>query len=69
MICEMHVCYPLQLQFYDSLCGHGLRWGVEVLLHRYFASSACRSLDPDEANLFLVPDYRACHLHLAAQPW
>lgn len=45
-------------------CSAG-QWGVEVLLHRYFASSACRTLNPEEADLFLVPDYRACHLHLA----
>ena len=24
--------------------------GVEVLLHRYFASSACRTLNPEEAT-------------------
>ena len=31
------------------LC-HALRWGVEVLLHRYFAASACRTMDPEEAG-------------------
>jgi len=45
-------------------CSAG-QWGVEVALHRYFAASACRTEDPEEADLFLVPDYRACHLHLA----
>eukprot|EP00927_Polykrikos_kofoidii_P037262 TRINITY_DN31399_c0_g1_i1.p1 TRINITY_DN31399_c0_g1~~TRINITY_DN31399_c0_g1_i1.p1 ORF type:complete len:636 (-),score=111.11 TRINITY_DN31399_c0_g1_i1:119-1783(-) len=45
-------------------CSAG-QWGVEVMLHRYFAHSTCRTDDPDEADLFLVPDYRACHYHLA----
>ena len=26
------------------------RWGVEVLLHRYFAASSCRTLDPNQAR-------------------
>lgn len=45
-------------------CSAG-QWGVEVLIHRYFGSSACRTMDPDNADFFLVPDYRACHFHLA----
>mmetsp|Transcript_68610 Transcript_68610/g.184731 ORF Transcript_68610/g.184731 Transcript_68610/m.184731 type:complete len:558 (+) Transcript_68610:211-1884(+) len=45
-------------------CSAG-QWGVEVALHRYFAASACRTRDPDEADFFLVPDYRACHYHMA----
>eukprot|EP00933_Yihiella_yeosuensis_P051512 TRINITY_DN49466_c0_g1_i1.p1 TRINITY_DN49466_c0_g1~~TRINITY_DN49466_c0_g1_i1.p1 ORF type:complete len:579 (-),score=62.83 TRINITY_DN49466_c0_g1_i1:408-1982(-) len=45
-------------------CAAG-QWGVEVFYHRYFASSACRTNNPEEADFFIVPDYRACHLHLA----
>ncbi|CAE8615120.1 unnamed protein product [Polarella glacialis] len=45
-------------------CSAG-QWGVEVFLHRFFASSSCRTFNPDEADFFFVPDYRACHLHLA----
>jgi len=45
-------------------CSAG-QWGVEVMIHRYFASSACRVDNPQEADIFLVPDYRACHFHLA----
>eukprot|EP00401_Gymnodinium_catenatum_P005633 CAMPEP_0117611876 /NCGR_PEP_ID=MMETSP0784-20121206/82637_1 /TAXON_ID=39447 /ORGANISM="" /LENGTH=533 /DNA_ID=CAMNT_0005415369 /DNA_START=88 /DNA_END=1686 /DNA_ORIENTATION=+ len=45
-------------------CSAG-QWGVEVMLHRYFAESSCRTEDPAEADFFLVPDYRACHFHLA----
>mmetsp|Transcript_68348 Transcript_68348/g.149198 ORF Transcript_68348/g.149198 Transcript_68348/m.149198 type:complete len:642 (+) Transcript_68348:74-1999(+) len=45
-------------------CSAG-QWGVEVAIHRYFSSSACRTSDPNEADFFLVPDYRACHYHLA----
>ncbi|CAK9103168.1 unnamed protein product [Durusdinium trenchii] len=62
----------LRIYVYDTqsfsvgsiFCSAG-QWGVEVLLHRYFASSTCRTTNPEEADLFLVPDYRACHLHLA----
>ncbi|CAJ1357417.1 unnamed protein product [Effrenium voratum] len=62
----------LRIYVYDTkkfsagsvFCSAG-QWGVEVLLHRYFAASSCRTLDPNQADLFLVPDYRACHLHLA----
>lgn len=45
-------------------CSAG-QWGVEVAYHRYFDSSACKTDNPEEADFFLVPDYRACHLHLA----
>lgn len=45
-------------------CSSG-QWGIEVLLHRYFQSSACLTLEPEKADFFFVPDYRACHLHLA----
>lgn len=45
-------------------CSAG-QWGVEVMIHRYLAASDCRTDDPNEADLFLVPDYRACHFHLA----
>ena len=38
---------------------------IPVMIHRYFGSSACHTTDPDAADLFLVPDYRACHYHLA----
>eukprot|EP00397_Hematodinium_sp_SG-2012_P035266 GEMP01037919.1.p1 GENE.GEMP01037919.1~~GEMP01037919.1.p1 ORF type:complete len:341 (+),score=66.63 GEMP01037919.1:525-1547(+) len=31
----------------------------------YLMRSDCRTLDPNEADLFFVPDYRACHYHLA----
>ena len=27
-----------------------VRWGVEVLLHRFFASGSCRTLNADEAS-------------------
>ena len=30
-------------------CSAG-QWGVEVLLHRYFAASACRTYDPEEVT-------------------
>mmetsp|Transcript_52627 Transcript_52627/g.123124 ORF Transcript_52627/g.123124 Transcript_52627/m.123124 type:complete len:475 (-) Transcript_52627:95-1519(-) len=45
-------------------CSAG-QWGIEVMIHRYFETSACRTFNPDEADFFVVPDYRACHLHLA----
>jgi len=45
-------------------CSAG-QWGVEAALHMFFASSSCRTFDPNEADFFLVPDYRACHYHLA----
>eukprot|EP00929_Paragymnodinium_shiwhaense_P025379 TRINITY_DN15362_c0_g2_i2.p1 TRINITY_DN15362_c0_g2~~TRINITY_DN15362_c0_g2_i2.p1 ORF type:complete len:610 (+),score=114.02 TRINITY_DN15362_c0_g2_i2:149-1831(+) len=45
-------------------CSAG-QWGVEVMIHRYLASSDCVTTNPEEADLFLVPDYRACHYHLA----
>jgi len=45
-------------------CSAG-QWGVEVLLHRFFGAGSCRTYDPEEADFFIVPDYRACHLHLA----
>jgi len=44
-------------------CSAG-QWGVEVILHRYLMRSSCRTLHPHEADLFWVPDYRACHWHL-----
>jgi len=45
-------------------CSAG-QWGIEVMIHRYLEASACRTLNPEEADFFVVPDYRACHLHLA----
>lgn len=48
-------------------CSAG-QWGVEVILHRYFLRSSCRVYDPNDADLFLVPDYRACHVHLKPRP-
>ncbi|CAD7931511.1 unnamed protein product [Amoebophrya sp. A25] len=44
-------------------CSAG-QWGVEVILHRYLMNSSCRTQEAKEADLFLVPDYRACHYHL-----
>lgn len=38
------------------------RWGVEVLLHRYFASSACRTLNPEEAGGTVGPPGDVCQL-------
>eukprot|EP00928_Gymnodinium_smaydae_P050319 TRINITY_DN3388_c0_g1_i1.p1 TRINITY_DN3388_c0_g1~~TRINITY_DN3388_c0_g1_i1.p1 ORF type:complete len:569 (-),score=112.01 TRINITY_DN3388_c0_g1_i1:582-2288(-) len=62
----------LKIYIYDTgvysagsvFCSAG-QWGVEVMFHRFFAASDCRTDNPDEADLFLVPDYRACHYHLA----
>lgn len=31
-------------------------------------NSSCRTLEPSDADLFLVPDYRACHFHLTPKP-
>jgi len=36
------------------------QWGTEVLFHRYFLSSTCRTLDPEEADFLLVPVYSTC---------
>ena len=36
------------------------QWGTEVLFHQYFLSSACRTLDPEKAELFYVPIYGTC---------
>ena len=51
----------LQVYVYDTaayssgsvFCSAG-QWGVEVMLHRFFASSTCRTLDAAEADLFLL---------------
>ena len=32
-----------------------VRWGVEVLLHRYFTRSSCRTWDPEEARKLRGP--------------
>lgn len=40
-------------------CHHG-QWGTEVLFHRFFMHSACRTTDPDEADFFYVPVYGTC---------
>jgi len=71
---KQHRCFgsSLRVFVYDTgnysrggvFCSAG-QWGVEVLLHRFFAAAACRTEDPEEADFFFVPDYRACHLHLA----
>ncbi|CAD7966578.1 unnamed protein product [Amoebophrya sp. A120] len=44
-------------------CSAG-QWGIEVVLHRFLMNSSCRTDDPKTADLFFVPDYRACHYHL-----
>ena len=36
------------------------QWGTEVLFHQYFLGSACRTLDPESAELFFVPIYGTC---------
>jgi len=63
---------PLRIFVYDTdtfsrgalFCSAG-QWGVEVLFHMYLLRSDCRTLNVDEADLFFVPDYRACQFHLA----
>eukprot|EP00439_Symbiodinium_sp_Y106_P060580 s372_g8.t6 len=61
---RVYVYESQQYSLGSVFCSAG-QWGVEVLLHRFFASGSCRTLNADEADLFLVPDYRACHIHLA----
>ena len=34
--------------------------GTEVLFHRYFLSSSCRTEDPEKADFFFVPVYGTC---------
>lgn len=57
--------YPVTNYSVGSVFCSAGQWGVEVMLHHYFAAASCRTLDPEEADFFFVPDYRACHYHLA----
>ncbi|CAD7968257.1 unnamed protein product, partial [Amoebophrya sp. A25] len=41
-----------------------VQWGHEVLLHQFFLSCACRTLIPEEADFFFVPQYSACHTQI-----
>merc|ERR1712194_75217 len=38
----------------------GGQWGTEVLMHRFFESAECRTMDPEEADFFYVPLYGTC---------
>ncbi|CAE7236656.1 RPS3A, partial [Symbiodinium microadriaticum] len=63
-------CHGADLKIYvydvpENLTRHPLdcvlgQWGTEVLFHQYFLSSACRTLDPEKAELFYVPIYGTC---------
>ncbi|CAE7212047.1 RPS3A [Symbiodinium sp. CCMP2456] len=63
-------CHGADLKIYvydvpENLTRHPLhcvlgQWGTEVLFHQYFLSSACRTLDPEQAELFYVPIYGTC---------
>eukprot|EP00913_Durusdinium_trenchii_P017448 g16398.t2 len=48
---------PLTEKQLDCALG---QWGTEVLFHRYLLSSSCRTLEPEEADFFLVPVYSTC---------
>lgn len=50
---------PAELTEKQLDCALG-QWGTEVLFHRYFQSSTCRTLDAEEADFFLVPVYSTC---------
>ena len=41
-------------------CSAGME-GVEVFFHHFFLASACRTRDPEEADLFYVPFYSFCY--------
>eukprot|EP00439_Symbiodinium_sp_Y106_P013833 s6928_g1.t6 len=63
-------CHGADLKIYvydvpENLTRHPLhcvlgQWGTEVLFHQYFLSSACRTSDPETAELFYVPIYGTC---------
>eukprot|EP00397_Hematodinium_sp_SG-2012_P032305 GEMP01034388.1.p1 GENE.GEMP01034388.1~~GEMP01034388.1.p1 ORF type:complete len:438 (+),score=63.67 GEMP01034388.1:586-1899(+) len=40
-------------------CSEG-QWGTEVLFHKWFLQSSCRTTNPDEADFFYVPNYGTC---------
>ena len=44
-------------------CAFGME-GVEVLLHRYFLYSKCRTMNPGEADYFFVPFYSFCYQNM-----
>lgn len=50
-----------KLQQSPNYCNRGM-WGMEVSIHEWFLTSPLRTLDPYEADFFLVPCYAICML-------
>ncbi|KAF4707517.1 hypothetical protein FOZ63_025406 [Perkinsus olseni] len=46
-----------------EFCRHN-QWGMDVTLHDFYTTSGYSTLDPQQADYFLVPGWPACHYYM-----